>query len=587
MNLLNRLKPRLKPRFWVRDQDGFGPFGYLFNFPRMWKLAVFLTSAVVLVPLVTMALIDYRVTREAMEKENFLRTSRLTSNTRRTVSYFFGERRDVLEFIALNNTFEELNEPRRLRLILENLKASYGGFVDIGVIDPQGTQRTYVGPYPLKGKDYSGQSWYQAVLERGMYVSDVFLGFRNVPHMVIAVKRELPNGVSFVLRTTLDTKRFQEILSQVEVRGEGEVCIINRRGVVQKPGSCQCRLLESIQYTVPEYSSHTQVNERTLSGGERVLVGYAYIEETPFILTVVKRKQDLMEPWYQSRIQLIGFLVVSGVAILLVILGGATLLVNRIYQADQRRLAALHQLEHSSKMATVGRLSAGVAHEINNPLAIINEKAGLMRDYFILAGRYERDETLLNMVDAILRAVERGGTITRRLLSFARPEEGEYKAVELGQVVREVLEFLGKEAEYRSISITVDVSRDASPIVTDRGKLQEILLNLINNALEAMEEGGSLRIAARRESPGTVCIQVKDTGCGMTEAQLKNVFDPFFTTKGSSGGVGLGLSITYGLVQKLQGRVEVESTSGQGTTFHVHLPVDPGKEGGDYAGTAG
>ena len=570
---------KLKPGFWVHEQDVSGPFRYLFNFPRMWKLAVFLTSTVVLVPLVTMALIDYRVTREAMEGEIFFRTSRLTSNTRRTVTDFLRARRSALDFIAQDNSFHRLNDTPRMEALLDHLRKSFGGFVDLGVIDPLGSQRSYVGPYSLLGRNYSEQEWFQAVLDRGVYVSDVFLGYRKVPHMVIAVKRTLPNGSFFVVRATLDTERFQEMLSELEMSGRGEACIINHEGIVQTPGRYHGEVLDKSGIPVPEYSERTRVTEETLAGGETLLVGYAYIEDTPFILTIVKQKRELMEPWYHTRAQLIGFLSVSVLVILVVILGGTTYLVNRIYQADQRRLTALHQLEYSNKMATIGRLSAGVAHEINNPLAIINEKAGLIQDYFQLKKIYAKDEKLLKLVDSIIHSVERCSTITRRLLSFARQTDVNFRPLEIDSVVREVLEFLGKEAEYRSISVNIDIPPEASRIVSDRSKLQEIFLNLINNAFEAMEDEGRLDIRARTEDSDSINVEVSDDGCGMTEAQLKRVFDPFYTTKIDKGGTGLGLSITYGLVNKLGGSVNAESRPGQGTTFHIRLPRNPGKEG--------
>ncbi len=569
---------RLKPSFWVHEKDSAGPFRYMFNFSRMWKLAVFLASAVVLVPLITMAFIDYRVTREAIEQEIALRTARLASNTRRTVTYYLRERRSALEFIARDNTFKELNEHDRIREVLEGLKASFGGFVDLGVIDPLGNQRTYVGPYKLEGRNYGDQEWFDAVLEKGLYISDVFLGYRKVPHMVIAVKRMLPNGSFFVLRATLDTERFQEILSQVEVSARGEACLINRKGIVQTPGRYQGEVLEKSRLPVPEYALHTRVIEEATPDGQRLLVGYAYIEETPFILTIVKPKRELMEPWYHTRDQLIGFLAVSVAVILVVILGGATYLVNRIYQADQRRLTALHQLEYSNKMATIGRLSAGVAHEINNPLAIINEKAGLIKDYFLIKEAYARDDKLLGLVDIIIKSVERCSIITRRLLDFARQTDVEFKELDIEEVVREVLDFLGKESEYRSITIDIEIPEEVSQVVSDKSKLQEILLNLFNNAFEAMEDGGRLQVRASAEGAGAVDIRVTDDGCGMSEEELKHVFEPFFTTKSGRGGTGLGLSITYGLVQKLGGRMGVESTPGKGTTFHIRLPLDPSKQ---------
>ncbi len=121
------------------------------------------------------------MTQNSIESEIALRTSRLVSNTRRAVSFFLEERRSALDFIVRDNSFEDLNDPERLQAILNNLKSSFGGFTDLGVIDPLGYQRIYVGPYRLEGVDYSGQAWYREVLERGVHISDVFPGISAGP----------------------------------------------------------------------------------------------------------------------------------------------------------------------------------------------------------------------------------------------------------------------------------------------------------------------------------------------------------------------------------------------------------------------
>jgi signal transduction histidine kinase len=212
---------------------------------------------------------------------------------------------------------------------------------------------------------------------------------------------------------------------------------------------------------------------------------------------------------------------------------------------------ALHQAEHAGKLASIGRLAAGVAHEINNPLAIINEKAGLLLDLFTYGRECNQNPKLKGLVDSIITAVERCGTITRRLLSFARHMDASLAEVALPELVGEVLGFLGKEAAYRSITVNVTTNGEIPPFVSDRGKLQQIFLNLVNNAFAAMNDGGHLDITIGRESADTVAVTVADDGCGIPEADLKRIFEPFFTTKKSKGGTGLGLSITYGLVQDL------------------------------------
>jgi signal transduction histidine kinase len=488
------------------------------------------------------------------------------------------ERRAALRFIEEDNSCEVLHDPARLATILENLKKGFGGFVDLGMIDATGKQRAYVGPYKLRGIDYSGQEWFKEVKSRGVYISDVFLGFRHVPHLVIAIKHTLPKAGCYVLRASLDTEKFKDLLSGLEMAGMGDAFIINHEGLLQTPSHSHGKVLDKISLPIPEYAPETRVFEWKKADGVPIIIGYRHITDTPFVLMVVKQKPLLMKPWYETRTKLTWFLAVSVSVILLVILGGGTYLVNKIYQADQRRLMILHQVEYASKMASLGRLAAGVAHEINNPLAIINEKAGYIQDLITYKKEYAEDRKLMELVESILSSVERCSTITRRLLSFARHVDVRVKTINLSETIEEVLSFLRKEAEYRSIALSVKVPQDIPPFESDRGRLQEIFLNLFNNAFAAMSDGGHLDITARREDENFVSVTITDDGCGMSEADLKRIFEPFFSTKKESGGTGLGLSITYGLVQEIGGSISVQSEVGKGTSFVVMLPLHMDKK---------
>ncbi|MBP1740015.1 MAG: two-component sensor histidine kinase [Deltaproteobacteria bacterium] len=570
---------KIKPKFWDHVDAASGPFAYLFNFRRMWQLAVLLTVGVAVVPLVAMTAIDYQVTQKSIESEIALRISRLVSNTRRAVSFFLEERRLALDFIVRDNSFESLNDPERLQAILKNLQTSFGGFIDLGVIDTLGYQRNYAGPYRLEGVDYSEQAWYREVLERGVHISDVFPGFRQVPHLIIAVKHEVGGGSPFVLRATLDTERFNQLISHPEMAEGGDAFLINSEGKLQTPSLSHGKILDTSPLPVPSFSPNTELIETEDAQGQLNAVGYAYIEDSPFILMIVKNKKELLKPWYKTRLQLMGFLAASITIILVVILGVATYLVNKIYVADQKRLTTLHQVEYSNKMATIGRLAAGVAHEINNPLAVINEKAGLIKDILNMREESTKDEKLMNTINSVLSSVERCAKITRRLLSFMRNSGVTTERIHLGETIQEVLTFLSKEAEYRSFQISVHVDEDVPQITGDRGRLQEIFLNVINNSFAAMQDGGHLEVTAKRDKSDLVSVAVKDDGCGIPKADLERVFEPFFSTKTGKGGTGLGLSITSGLVQELGGEISVASEIGKGTIFTIVLPINNEKKG--------
>ncbi|MDY6838613.1 MAG: ATP-binding protein [Thermodesulfobacteriota bacterium] len=564
---------RLKPGFWDHGDTGEERFKHLFNFRRIWKLTVVLTTVVALSPVISMAVFDYNVTHDAMESEIVLRTSRLVSNARRTVSFFLTERKAALDFIVHHHPFKELNDPVVLTQLLDALQKAFTGFTDLGVIDASGRQQTYVGPFELTGKDYSGQEWFEEVLARGVYISDVFLGYRQLPHLVIAVRHELEDGSFYVLRATVDTKRFNDLLSGLEVDGGGDAFIVNQQGTIQTPTRWHGKVLKKMLLSVPEYSPKTEVLQCQGLGGDSLVVGYAYIAETPFILMIIKHQELLMKPWHKTRKALFAFLVISITAVLVVILRVATYLVNKIHDADEKRVVTLHHMEYSERMASIGRLAAGVAHEINNPLAIINEKAGLIHDTFTLKQEYAGDEKLIGLVESVQSSVERCGAVTRRLLSFARHMDVDIQPVKFKELIEEVLGFIGKEAEYRGIQVNVAIRNEIPTIESDRGKLQQIFLNLVNNAFAAMNDGGHLDIKAYRRSEVSVSVEVNDDGCGIPEADLKRIFEPFFSTKKTKGGTGLGLSITYGLVRELGGDMRVKSEVGKGTSFTVTLPL--------------
>ncbi|MGD9290943.1 MAG: ATP-binding protein, partial [Desulfobacterales bacterium] len=277
--------------------------------------------------------------------------------------------------------------------------------------------------------------------------------------------------------------------------------------------------------------------------------------------------------WLELRSKINWFVGFAIMVIIIVVAITCTFMVNKLYRADKAKAEAMAAMEQNNQLASIGQLAAGVAHEINNPLALINETAGYVKDLFVIKKQYSKDDELLENIDYILEAVERCGTITRQLLGFARKFDVKIQMVNLKEVISDVLVFHNKEAEYRNINVFVDIPKDISEIETDRGKLQQVLLNLVNNAFQAVDDGCNLDITASSEEANRVSITISDNGCGMPEENLTKIFEPFFTTKERGKGTGLGLTITYGLVKKLHGDISVESRENEGTTFVITLPI--------------
>lgn len=582
MQSLNRIPALIWPQFHRDRDEHLNPYYTFQDYHQTWGMTIFILMATALLPLIVMTLIYYQLIDTSINTESLLRTERLASNARRAVTFFLEERLAALTFTANEMGYDRLSDSGRLTEVLQNLKLGFGGLTDLSVIADTGTQVTYAGPFNLKGKDYSTQPWFMECQQHNACVSEVFSGYRDVPHVVVAVKSMRPDGRFFVLRATLETERLIQALSSYKTGEHTDIFLVNREGLLQTPSQFYEGDNHHVNLTLPAYSDRTEAVTSTDRRGHPIVIGSAFIDTeiapTSYILMVVKQKAGMMKVWLDLRSRINWFFAASALIIIIVITLTSTVMVNKIFQADRQKAQTMVMAERNCQLASIGQLAAGVAHEINNPLALINETAGYVKDLFMIKQQYKDDKDLLEHVDTILDAVDRCGTITRQLLGFARHFDVHAQPINLENMVADVINFHKKEAEYRDIKIHVDIPETIPLIETDRGKLQQIILNLVNNAFQAIHNGCFLDIQAEMDGPEHVRLSIQDNGCGISETHLNKIFEPFFTTKKEGKGTGLGLSITYGLVQKLHGNITVKSKEDEGTTFVVTLPVRTKKE---------
>jgi len=588
---IRRVFGSIWPEFNPQGNKYLDPYFTFTDYRTIWVIGISVLVATALVPLLAVTIIHYQLLEKSVDSELTLRAERLTSNARRVVSFFLEERLDALRFTVNEIAYDQLTDPDHLAEILRNLKLGFGGLTDLSVIAFSGTQVAYAGPFNLEGKDYSNQRWFIECQKHHFYVSEIIRGYRDVPHIIIAVKSFRSDGSFFLLRATLDTERLIETLSTYETGAHADIFLINRSGIVQTPSKYYGDIFQKMSLAVPAYSKRTQVVMAEDDQLRSIIMGYAYIStqiaNTPFILMVVKQKAGMMHVWQQLRSNINWFVGLCTLAILAVITITCTFIINKLYRADKAKAETMALMEESNQLASIGQLAAGVAHEINNPLALINETAGYVKDLFVIKKQFRQDDEMIGYIDDILDAVERCGTITRQLLGFARKFEVKIQKVSLKEIISDVLVFHNKEAAYRNIRVDVDLPEDMPAIETDRGKLQQVLVNLVNNAFQAMDNGCILDIAASTVGTDKVCITIGDTGCGMPEENLPKIFEPFFTTKDGDKGTGLGLAITHGLVKKLGGEISATSKVQEGTTFTITLPTRILKEITENEGSTG
>ena len=559
------------------------------RYRKMVLVAVALVSAVAVVPLLIMSGITYHQYEKAFQTELTRPMLRFAEAGKASIESYLSERLSALAMVTRENSVEELRDSRRLTSLLANLNQTFGGVIDLALIDEDGSQVAYAGPRAPQGVSFADDPWFREVTARGVFVSDVFLGHRNLPHLIVAILYDGPEGHRYVLRATIDTDAFHWLVRARSARRpeRDPVCrrchslgvlafsdafVVNQEGVLQSSSRLYGDVLQTTPLPPLPYSRQAELVEVEDEHGEPLIVSYAQIERSPFTLVVLSPRVALHAGWLPVRRDLLLFPAISVVLILAVVIWGSIYVVSRVREADTKRAALYHKMEYTNKMAAIGRLGAGVAHEINNPLSIITQKAGLVKDLLTLSEEAPSSEKLAPLVNSILNSAERCGRITHRLLGFARHMEVQWETIDLDVLLREVLEFLEKEASYRNIRVEFNYADEPTSIVSDRGQLQQVFLNIVNNAFAAVEDGGRIEIGINPVGEDAVAVTLADDGVGIPEDQLGQIFDPFFTTK-KGAGTGLGLSITYGIVQKLGGQISVNSKVGEGTCFIVTLPI--------------
>ena len=225
-----------------------------------------------------------------------------------------------------------------------------------------------------------------------------------------------------------------------------------------------------------------------------------------------------------------------------------------------------NQLIQADKLSSIGLLAAGVAHEVNTPLAVISSYAQM------LARQVAETPKTAEILGKITSQTFRASEIVNSLLNFSRTSDSEKTPLDLSRTINETLEMVAPQLRQGHIAVEKNLVPEASGVLGNAGQLQQVFLNLILNARDAMPDGGRL-IVSTRERGGMACVSIRDTGSGMTAAQARHVFDPFFTTKGLKRGTGLGLAVSYGIIQEHSGTITVDSRPGEGSTFIVEIPV--------------
>lgn len=535
------------------------------------QLRMILYSTMLLIamgPVVSVAWLGYRNYNQLFQNSEREQLVWKLDGKIKSIEHMVESLKSVVQFAARRDRYTELTEGNNLEELLIRLQRQYSFFADLGVVDQAGIQQAYYGPYELKGADYSGEEWFKEVFEKGVYISRVYTGYRKVPHFAIAVGNLDPKTRKlWILRATIDASTLQEFINTIKTSATDDLFLVDDEGVLQTSSIYFGKTLAKLTSRVTA-GIHHQLSEQ----GEDVFQAVGTIKDTPWSLVVMKRRYIYQEDWKNFRARLFFIVLACQMISMVVVHTLVRMLTDLIRSTDDMQLAMLKEAEHTDKLASIGRLAAGVGHEINNPLAIISQKAGLIEDLLEMSPDFDYKKTIGKNLEGVHQSVDRCKAITHRLLGFARRTDIAAEPLQINEIIGEVIQFLGNSMVYSRIRLDLQLQESLPQVTSDRLQLQQVFLNVINNAIDAIGKDGVITITTHTVA-GDVRVVIQDDGPGIEKHILPHIFEPFYTTKEVGKGTGLGLSITYGLIKKLGGDITVRSIVGQGTAFTITIPV--------------
>jgi two-component system, NtrC family, sensor kinase len=524
-----------------------------------------------LAPLVIL-IIYFNIEYDALLDEGKrLHLESIAENQAKTLDLYLSERLKNLSNLIDNPKFQLPPQSETLKVYLENLRMNSDAFVDIGFFDSSGVQTTYAGPFPsLERKNYGREEWFMNLrrMQDKFIITDIYLGFRQKPHFTIAVSRII-NRRYVVLRATLEPDRIYEYISSIEGESDINISIVNPTGLYQLVTHGMGTLLEQSSI-IPPREPRLGTEEAKIRGKD-VSFAYSWLKQADWALIARWSEKNREGLFSGFRLQILLISVATMLGILVVIIFRARKLVLLQIESDQAKA----QLEHAARLASIGELAAGIAHEINNPLAVISEEAGLMKDLMDPQFKINTSfDDLRPHLDSIHDAVFRCRDITGKLLFFVRKTDVSRKPSNIHALMDSIVDgFLGHEMAVSNIKIVKDYGSNVPELTTDIHRLQQVVLNIMNNAFDAISGKGQITIKTSFEN-NEILIAISDTGKGMSPEQMNKIFHPFYTTKEVGKGTGLGLSVSYGIVKSLGGKILVESSLGKGSVFTLVFPIE-------------
>ncbi len=548
------------------------------------KIRKIVFTSMLLVPAIPFILalsIGYYYFTTSLEKSTISNLKRVAKDHGQMIDAFLSERKSNISFILHSYKLDTLTDAGMLQNIFKKLKQEFPAFIDLGIFNQDGIHIAYHGPYELIGKDYGNKEWFKEVMEKDQYTSDIFLGYRKTPHFVIALKKN-DKGNAWIIRATIDTFMFNKLVKDVRIGKTGEAYIINKSGILQTERRSGGILMGKSENDLKYLNPNTAIE--FLNQDKKYVYATTWIKNDNWMLIARQEKADAFKAVNKASRLIIYISIAWGICIIFAVFLITERIIRLLKKMDREKEQLNQQLIGASRLVELGEMAAGFAHEINNPLQIIQSEQSFMElnlSELIKAEQLKGSEFIDELKDSIKQIklqVFRCSKITQQILKFGRQSEPEKKEIDIKIFIPEIIEIIAKKAFVHGIEIKQDIALNLLPVYGDISQLQQVLLNLFNNAIDAIIErhgvsGGELIVKSELKNNKDVEISMSDNGAGINPENLKKIFSPFFTTKSVGKGTGLGLSVCYGIINNMGGKMEVNSQIDVGTTFTIFLPA--------------
>ena len=541
------------------------------NLPNLrFRILTVLLSASLL-PLILLTIGAWLVFGRLLEDKSLEMQRSVVENHARAIDAYLEEKINSLKVLATIHDLKDIANQNFLSRAFKSLnEASEGGFQDIGIIDSKGNHLAYVGPYDLIDRNYYKEEWFNQVMDKGEYISDVFLGFRKVPHCIIAIKSE-NHGDPWILRATIDSEKFNSLVRTGILGETGDAFIVNSEGIYQTDSESG-KILTPSQFVPVGHFQGTE-SRKIMSEGTLKIRMITWLNKTDWVLVILQDAAEVWAPVNRAITKGSAVVLIAMILIIITTFVATNHLTSRIRIANEQREEMHRAFTRSAKLASVGELATGLAHEINNPLAIISSDRTNIQDLIKdVALESDVKKELYESLERFKAQLERCKNITTKMLQFGRKREVNLESIQVNSFLTDIVNMLQRQAGVLNVKMTCEIEEGLPFVLIDPMEFEQVIVNLINNSFQALPNGGNIIIKTKCED-SEVILEVRDDGCGILPEIIDRIFEPFFTTKPVGQGTGLGLSVCYGVVESWKGKIEAESAPGKGTTMRIRIPV--------------